>query len=76
MKRYGPDIELLQKLLEVSKRGKTSIMEDILSQLELYDYETNADLIPYLREQLENFDYPLICDKLCQVLGQTQPMFT
>ncbi|MDR2406422.1 MAG: response regulator [Deltaproteobacteria bacterium] len=74
--RKSPDKDLLQMLLEVSKRGKTSRMEDILSQLELFDYERDSDLVPYLREQMENFDYPQICDKLCQYLGQTHPRFT
>ncbi|MDR2199740.1 MAG: response regulator [Deltaproteobacteria bacterium] len=69
--RACPDKELLQKLLDFSKRGKTSMMEEVLSELELYEYESQPDLIPYLREQMENFDYGLICDRLCNVLGQS-----
>jgi signal transduction histidine kinase/CheY-like chemotaxis protein/HPt (histidine-containing phosphotransfer) domain-containing protein len=70
--RDTPDKELLQRLLDFSKRGKTSLMEDILLQLELYDYQAQPDLVPYLREQMENFDYQLMCDRLCQVLGQAK----
>ncbi|MDR2340249.1 MAG: response regulator [Deltaproteobacteria bacterium] len=71
-RRPAPDKELLQRLLEVSKRGKTSQMEDILSELELYDYDSDPTLVPDLREGMEDFDYPRMCDRLCQILGRPE----
>jgi CheY-like chemotaxis protein len=59
-----PDTDLLERLLEYSKRGKTSLMEEALSELERYEYEEDMDLLRFLRDNLENFDYPAMCERL------------
>jgi signal transduction histidine kinase/DNA-binding response OmpR family regulator len=64
----APDPEVLEQLLEFSKRGKTSQMEDQIMELEKFDYENNPDLVLFLREKLENFDYDQISEKLESIL--------
>ncbi|MDR2613120.1 MAG: response regulator [Deltaproteobacteria bacterium] len=68
LKLPAPDPALLKDLLEAAGRGKTSAMEEIVSKLELNDYDRDADLVPYLRAKLDDFDYQLICDRLQELL--------
>jgi signal transduction histidine kinase/DNA-binding response OmpR family regulator/HPt (histidine-containing phosphotransfer) domain-containing protein len=64
----SPPPEVLEQLLEYSRRGKTSQMEDQIMELEKFDYEKDPDLVTFLREKLENFDYEQITDKLESIL--------
>jgi hypothetical protein len=59
-----PDPALLERLLEASKRFKSTIMEDILSELEGYEYESGGDLVEWLREQTDNLEYEAIQERL------------
>jgi HPt (histidine-containing phosphotransfer) domain-containing protein len=63
-KKQEPDPALLGQLLEAASRYKATIMEGILDELELYDYETGGELILWLREQMDNLEYDEICAKL------------
>ncbi|MDR1377282.1 MAG: response regulator [Synergistaceae bacterium] len=60
----SPNKTLLENMLKASKQYDLTVMEAVLSQLEQYEYETNADLIPWLREQLDNLEYDAIRSKL------------
>jgi CheY-like chemotaxis protein/anti-sigma regulatory factor (Ser/Thr protein kinase) len=60
----SPDPGLLKKLLEASKRFKPVLMEEIITALEAYEYESGGDLIPWLREQLDNLEYDVIQERL------------
>jgi signal transduction histidine kinase/CheY-like chemotaxis protein len=59
-----PSEELLDKLREAASRYKSSVMEEIVSELESYDYETGSDLVVWLREQLDNLEYDSIKNRL------------
>jgi CheY-like chemotaxis protein/HPt (histidine-containing phosphotransfer) domain-containing protein len=59
-----PDRVLLEKLLDAGKRFKSTMMEEILSELEQYEYEADGDLVRWLREQLDNLEYDAIRDRL------------
>jgi len=63
-KAAAPDPALLAKLLDATKRYKSTLMEEILADIELYDYESGGELIPWLREQVDNLEYDAICDRL------------
>ncbi|MCL2067583.1 MAG: ATP-binding protein [Treponema sp.] len=63
-KASAPSREMLQKLLEAVKHYKTSVMEEILEELEAFDYETGAELIGWLREQMDYLEYDAIRDRL------------
>jgi signal transduction histidine kinase/CheY-like chemotaxis protein len=59
-----PDKDLLNKLLMGSKHYKPAMMEEAMIELESCDYETGGDLIPWLREQLDNLEYDAIRERL------------
>ena len=63
-KAAAPDPALLAKLLDATKRYKSTLMEEILADIESYDYETGGELVDWLREQVDNLEYDAICDRL------------
>jgi CheY-like chemotaxis protein len=63
-KAAAPDRELLEKLLDASRHFKPAIMEDVVTELESFEYESGGELIPWLREQLDNLEYDAIREKL------------
>jgi PAS domain S-box-containing protein len=69
-KAAAPSKDLLKKLLDASKRFKPTVMEDILAELENYEYESGGDLVEWLREQIDNLEYEAIQERLeTQILG-------
>jgi PAS domain S-box-containing protein len=66
----APDKALLEKLLDASKRFKPAIMEEVLAELEKYEYESDGGLIPWLREQIDNLEYDAVREKLESALPQ------
>jgi signal transduction histidine kinase/DNA-binding NarL/FixJ family response regulator/HPt (histidine-containing phosphotransfer) domain-containing protein len=55
--RAGPDRELLARLSAAAAELKSNGVEEILGELEQYRYQEGQELIAWLREQAENFDY-------------------
>ncbi|MDR1158604.1 MAG: response regulator [Oscillospiraceae bacterium] len=62
--KEAPDGALLEKILEGSRLFDASAMEEAMTTLEEYRYETGADLVSWLREQLDNLEYDTICERL------------
>jgi CheY-like chemotaxis protein len=60
----APDSSLLAKLLDAVKRYKSTVMEDILEELESYEYESGGELITWLREQMDDLEYDAIRGRL------------
>jgi hypothetical protein len=60
----APNAALLDKLLEAGRRYKTTQMEEIIMELEKYEYETEKELVPWLRNQLDNLEYDAIRKRL------------
>jgi CheY-like chemotaxis protein len=60
----APDPALLEKLLDASRRFKSTVMEEILLELEKYEYQSGGDLVVWLREQLDNLEYDAIRERL------------
>ncbi|MDR2179261.1 MAG: response regulator [Synergistaceae bacterium] len=59
-----PDDALLEKLLSASKKFMLSEMENVMTELESYAYRQDADLISWLREQVDNLEYETIQKRL------------
>ncbi|MDR1129219.1 MAG: response regulator [Treponema sp.] len=59
-----PDRVVLEKLLEASRHFKPAAMEDLVKELEGCEYESGGELIPWLREQLDNLEYDAIKERL------------
>ncbi|MDR1143619.1 MAG: response regulator [Spirochaetaceae bacterium] len=68
----APEKALLEKLLDASRRFKPAIMEEVMTELEGCEYESGGELIPWLREQLDNLEYDAIREKL-ESPGTTPP---
>jgi HPt (histidine-containing phosphotransfer) domain-containing protein len=62
--KNAPDSELLVRLLEAAKEYKTATMEQIIKQLESFEYESGGGLVAWLREQMDNLEYTAICSRL------------
>ena len=65
----SPDTALLARLLEACKLFKSTAMEEILKQLESFEYESGGDLVIWLREQMDNLEYDAIQERLAEELG-------
>jgi HPt (histidine-containing phosphotransfer) domain-containing protein len=63
-KAAAPDAALLEKLLDASKRFKPAIMEEVMAELEGCEYESGGELIPWLREQIDNLEYDAVRERL------------
>ncbi|MDR1655028.1 MAG: response regulator [Treponema sp.] len=63
-KAAAPDKTLLEKLLDASKRFKPAVMEEVMTELEGCEYESDGDLIPWLRDQIDNLEYDAVSEKL------------
>jgi PAS domain S-box-containing protein len=68
-KRAEPDRELLKKLSEATAAFNSNETEEVLAKLEQYQYERGEELIQWLREQAENFDYDAIHKRLEELGG-------
>ncbi|MDR2178379.1 MAG: response regulator [Treponema sp.] len=72
-KAAAPDKVLLEKLLDASERFKSTLMENIMTELESCEYESGGDLIPWLRKQIDNLEYDAVREKL-KSLGKPHPL--
>jgi CheY-like chemotaxis protein len=63
-KREEPERALLARLSAAAGQFNANETEGILGELEQYRYEKGGDLILWLREQAENFDYDAIHKRL------------
>jgi signal transduction histidine kinase/AmiR/NasT family two-component response regulator len=64
------DRVLLEKLLDASRRYKSSLMEELIAELDQYHYAQDEGLVSWLKEQVENLEYEAVAEKLEAVLSQ------
>ncbi|MDR1250927.1 MAG: response regulator, partial [Treponema sp.] len=69
-RRSEPDRELLVRLSVAAGRFNSNETEKALGELEQYAYERGGDLIRWLREQAENFDYDAMHKRLEELLDK------
>jgi signal transduction histidine kinase/CheY-like chemotaxis protein/HPt (histidine-containing phosphotransfer) domain-containing protein len=62
----GPDPALLARLFEACGDYNIAAMEETLTELEKHAYESEADLVSWLREQFDNIEYGAIRERLLQ----------
>jgi signal transduction histidine kinase/DNA-binding response OmpR family regulator len=67
--RTEPDRNLLERLSRAVSESNSSLIEEILEELEQYRYEMGEELVLWIREQAENFDYDAIHKQLEEFLG-------
>jgi CheY-like chemotaxis protein len=64
-----PDRELLKKMLSAARHFRTSQMEDLLAELENFDYQSGAELVSWLREQTDDIEYDAVAQRLETLLN-------
>jgi CheY-like chemotaxis protein len=64
----APDRSLLAKMLDASRDYDIDSMQSVMEELEQYKYESQGELITHLKEDLVNFGYEAIQEKLEEVL--------
>jgi signal transduction histidine kinase/CheY-like chemotaxis protein/HPt (histidine-containing phosphotransfer) domain-containing protein len=67
-RRGEPERALLARLSAATGQFNSIETEDVLEELEQYHYERGGDLIQWLREQAENFDYDAMHKRLDALL--------
>jgi CheY-like chemotaxis protein len=67
--RGEPERALLVRLSAAAGQFNSNVTEEILEELERYRYERGEELILWLREQAENFDYDAIHRRLEKFLS-------
>jgi|GEM_PF-1224466 len=60
----SPDAELLAQLLDACRHYRSSAMEEVLKRLEAFDYESDGELVHWLRDQVDNLEYDAIVERL------------
>ncbi|MCL2009380.1 MAG: ATP-binding protein [Synergistaceae bacterium] len=65
----APDAELLGKLSEACSKFDIAAMDTAMDKLESYTYDSQSELVEWLREQLENLEYASMSERLEEVLG-------
>jgi signal transduction histidine kinase/DNA-binding NarL/FixJ family response regulator len=65
-----PDRALLLKLLDASRRYKSSLLEEVIAELDQYQYTEDGGLAAWLKDQTENLEYEAVTKKLEELLRQ------
>jgi signal transduction histidine kinase/CheY-like chemotaxis protein len=68
--REEPERALLVRLSAAAGQFHSTEIEDVLEELEQYHYDRGGDLILWLREQAENFDYEAMRERLEEFLDK------
>jgi CheY-like chemotaxis protein/nitrogen-specific signal transduction histidine kinase len=70
--RDAPDEALLAKLRDAAEHFKFTAMDEIVTELERYRYESDGELVVWLREQLDELEYEKIQKRLEEVLEKNE----
>ena len=70
-KKKAPSVDtvLLAKLLDAVRHYKSTLMEEILNEIEKFEYESGAELVVWLRQQLDNLEYDAIRNRLEDIIS-------
>jgi signal transduction histidine kinase/FixJ family two-component response regulator len=68
-RRRAPDVSLLRELREHCARYDVAGMEKALSELERYVYESQDELIKWLRKQVDDLEYEKVLERLQDITG-------
>jgi signal transduction histidine kinase/CheY-like chemotaxis protein/HPt (histidine-containing phosphotransfer) domain-containing protein len=71
--RAAPDRAILEKMLSAARRFKTWEMDDLLAELDKFDYENEAELVGRLEELISDMDYDAVTERLEKILRREEP---
>ena len=72
-KREQPDRKTLEKLLEACKNYEMNQADAAISELEIFDYDSDGDLVDWLRDNIEQTNFEEIADRLSALLENQEP---
>jgi HPt (histidine-containing phosphotransfer) domain-containing protein len=64
-----PPDDVLRKILAACGSFDMDAMEECVKELEKHSYENKGELVPWLREQMDNLEYDAIVERLESELG-------
>ena len=64
-----PEAELLEKLLDACERYDQTETDELIAELDTYEYKTGGELIADLKKSADDFDFTEIKDKLRALIG-------
>jgi signal transduction histidine kinase/CheY-like chemotaxis protein len=64
--RHAPDAALLDQMENAAANFKIDALEEIIKSLECFEYETQAELINWLREKVDQMEFAAIHERLAQ----------
>ena len=62
--KSSPDIKTLERLCQACVDYEMGDVDNALDELEAFDYEQDNELIPWLRENVENMNFEEIVERL------------
>jgi CheY-like chemotaxis protein len=71
-KKPAPDKALLARVLEACARYDIDELDGLITELEQYNYESQSDLIPWLREQSRKSEFEDIGGELTKILSDSK----
>jgi signal transduction histidine kinase/CheY-like chemotaxis protein len=67
-RKLAPDSAMLKRLLDNCMRYDVTGMEQVMSEVEKFDYDSGGELVRWLREKLDNLEYDEIAERLSNTL--------
>jgi hypothetical protein len=64
----APDAETLKELFNACSKYDIAAMDKAMSKLDSFIYDSQPELVEWLREQMENLEYKSIQERLEEVL--------
>ncbi|MDR3214401.1 MAG: response regulator [Azoarcus sp.] len=74
--RQTPDDDLLTRMKEAAADFRIDVMEETMTALESFRYETQAELIAWLREQVDKMEFAAIQERLATRTQETHQAST
>ena len=65
-----PDPEDLSALMKACETFRNNEIQKHLKNLESFAYESDGELVAWLRDQVDNIEYELIHERLSEYLGE------
>jgi len=74
-KRDMPDKEVLARMLEACGNFDMDVVYAAIKELESYAYETDGDLVPWLYENIQQFNIDEVIERLEQYTGENNKTY-
>ena len=71
-KKDKPDTELLSKVLAACKNYDIEKIDEVMAEIDSYEYESDAGLAVWLRDNIDHLNYELIVEKLSDLINKTE----